>query len=54
MNNKIDELNRRNGELNVPGFQLEGCRAGGRKRKVRQYYLIFRIKKIEISSIENT
>lgn len=34
MNAKIDKLNKDNGEFLVPGFQMEGCRAGRRKRRV--------------------
>ena len=34
MNSRIDQLNKENGEYLVPSFQMEGCRAGGRKRRV--------------------
>ena len=34
MNSRNDQLNEVNGEYLVPGFQMEECRAGGRKRRV--------------------
>ena len=34
MNSRIDQLNKENGEYFVPSFQMEGCRAGGRKRRI--------------------